>query len=146
MAAQPQTQPRPLTREEIYGEVRAALVESLAIDDEEATPEARLTEELAAESIDNLDITFRLEKRFRLRIENDSLFPLTSFGMQSHDEYFMINKTIYTPEKIAGFKTTHPHLDLREFEAQPPTRNLMASVTVGSLVTYIERRLSEQNG
>ena len=61
------------TESEIFEKVRGAVVEALAVDDEEVTPEARLTEDLGAESIDFLDIAFQLEKAFGIQIKPNEL-------------------------------------------------------------------------
>ena len=53
------------TQEEIFEKIRTALVDALGVDDDEVTPEATLVGDLGAESIDFLDIVFRLEKAFK---------------------------------------------------------------------------------
>ena len=51
--------------DEIYGKVARVLVEALGVDEDEITPAATLQGDLGAESIDMLDIVFRLEARVR---------------------------------------------------------------------------------
>ena len=63
------------TKEEIFDKVKDALVEALGLDDDEVTPEATLVGDLGAESIDFLDIVFRLEKGFEIKIPRGELFP-----------------------------------------------------------------------
>ena len=63
------------SKEEVFEKVRAALVEALGVDDEEVKPEATLVGDLGAESIDFLDIVFRLEKSFDIKIPRGELFP-----------------------------------------------------------------------
>ena len=53
-----------VTRDEIYKKVKDVLVDALGVDEEEVTPQATLRGDLGAESIDFLDIVFRLEKAF----------------------------------------------------------------------------------
>ncbi len=50
------------TKAEVFEKVKEALVEALGVDDDEVTPEATMVGDLGAESIDFLDIVFRLEK------------------------------------------------------------------------------------
>ena len=64
------------TKEEVFTKVRGALVEALGVDEEEVTPGAKLVGDLGAESIDFLDIVFRLEKAFDIKIPRGELFPL----------------------------------------------------------------------
>ena len=61
--------------EEIFEKVQETLVDALGLDDDEVTPEATLIEDLGAESIDFLDIVFRLEKAFDIKIPRGELFP-----------------------------------------------------------------------
>ena len=63
------------TSEEILSKVQEALVDALGVDDDEVTPEATLVGDLGAESIDFLDIVFRLEKAFEIKIPREELFP-----------------------------------------------------------------------
>jgi acyl carrier protein len=63
------------TKEEVYTKVQGALVDALGVDEEEVTPGARLVGDLGAESIDFLDIVFRLEKAFDIKIPRGELFP-----------------------------------------------------------------------
>ena len=63
------------SRDEIFEKVQAALVDALGVDDDEVTPEATMVGDLGAESIDFLDIVFRLEKAFSIKIPRSELFP-----------------------------------------------------------------------
>ena len=63
------------TQDEIFEKIQVALVDALGVDDDEVTPEATLVGDLGAESIDFLDIVFRLEKAFDISIPRDELFP-----------------------------------------------------------------------
>ena len=63
------------TREEIFSKVQEALVDALGVEDDEVQADATLQDDLGAESIDFLDIVFRLEKSFDIKIERGELFP-----------------------------------------------------------------------
>src|SRR5438132_13891901 len=65
--------------EGIYGKIVKVLVESLSVDEDHITPAARLQGDLGAESIDFLDIVFRLEREFGVRIPRGELFPESVF-------------------------------------------------------------------
>ncbi len=64
--------------DDIYGKVTQVLVESLNVDEGDVTPKATLQGDLGAESIDFLDIVFRLEREFSIRIPRGELFPVIS--------------------------------------------------------------------
>ena len=63
------------TKEEVFEKVRTALVDALDVDEEEVLPKATMVGDLGAESIDFLDIVFRLEKAFGIEIPRSELFP-----------------------------------------------------------------------
>ena len=64
-----------MTREQILQEVQGVLVDALGVDEDEVTPDATLMADLGAESIDFLDIVFRMEKAFGIKIPREELFP-----------------------------------------------------------------------
>ena len=63
------------TYDEIFGKVQATLVDALGVDEDEVTRAATLQGDLGAESIDFLDIVFRLERNFGIKIPRGELFP-----------------------------------------------------------------------
>ena len=65
--------------DDIYGKVTQVLVESQNVDEGDVTPAATLQGDLGAESIDFLDIVFRLEREFSIRIPRGELFPESVF-------------------------------------------------------------------
>ena len=64
-----------MTETEVFEKVKETLVDALGVDDDEVKPDATLTGDLGAESIDFLDIVFRLEKSFAIKIPRGELFP-----------------------------------------------------------------------
>ena len=67
------------TQDEIYSKVSATLVEALNVDEEDIKPTSTLQGDLGAESIDFLDIVFRLEREFGIKIPRGELFPESIF-------------------------------------------------------------------
>ena len=57
-----------MTRDEIFKNIQEILVDALGVDEEEVTPTARLQADLGAESIDYLDISFKIEQVFGIKI------------------------------------------------------------------------------
>ena len=92
----------PMTHDEVFAKVKDVLTTALAVDDEEVTPEARVSEDLGAESIDFLDISFRLEKAFGIKINKGDLFPENLF---TNPEYVANGKI--TPKGIAELQSAH---------------------------------------
>ncbi len=127
----------PLSREEIFDSVRETLVEALAVEPDEVTENAKLTEDLGAESIDFLDIVFRLEKCFNIKIPRGELFP---DELLNNPEYVSNGKL--TPIGLAKIKQTMPHADFSTFEADPDVNRMPDLFTVKTLVNYVQTKLA----
>ena len=125
-------------KEEIYAKVKDGLVEALSVDDDEVTEGASLTRDLGAESIDFLDIVFRLEKSFGIKIPRGDLFPE---NLLSNPEFVQDGKL--TKAGVGELKKRLPYADLSEFEENPVVSNLGDVFTVGMIVAYIESRLKD---
>lgn len=59
--------------DDVLNTLRVVLQEALEVPLEEITPDAHIIDDLGAESIDLLDIRFRLEKSLQIRITNEEL-------------------------------------------------------------------------
>jgi acyl carrier protein len=126
-----------LSRDEIMEKVREALVDALGVDEDEVVPTARIGADLGAESIDYLDIVFRLEKAFNIKIPRGDLFPdniLTS-------EEFVQNKKL-TEKGLAELKARMPFADLAKFEQNPNVDDIADLFTADMIVRYVEAKLA----
>ena len=126
------------TTDEIFGKVQQTLVDALGVDDDEVTPEATLIADLGAESIDFLDIVFRLEKNFDIKIPRGDLFPES---LASADSAF-IQDGLVTSEGIDELRTTMPHANVDKLAADPKVENIQDLFTVDLIVKFLEARLS----
>lgn len=125
-----------MTRDEIFSKIKDVLVDALGVDDDEVTPEARLTKDLGAESIDFLDITFKLEQAFGFKIPQGELFP---DGAAQDPQYVQDGKV--TEKGLAEMKRKLPHIDFSEFQKNPRLADIGNVFTVDVLVNYVERKL-----
>src|SRR3954466_1444253 len=99
------------TKDEVFTKVQSALVEALGVDEEEVTPSATLVGDLGAESIDFLDIVFRLEKSFDIKIPRGELFPEDILTNADYVEDGKINAA-----GLVKLKERMPFADLSGFE------------------------------
>src|SRR5215217_1290430 len=125
------------TTDEIYSKVSATLVEALNVDEDEISPKATLQGDLGAESIDFLDIVFRLEREFGIKIPRGELFPESIF---QGDPEFVQNGRV-TPRGLDELRTRMPFADLSAFEKSPEVSNLGELFTVDLITRYIEGKL-----
>src|SRR5438309_4877192 len=126
------------TQEEIYTKVSATLVEALNVDDEDIQPTSTLQGDLGAESIDFLDILFRLEREFGIKIPRGELFPESIF---QGDPDFVQNGRV-TDKGLAELRQRMPFADLSKFESNPEVTQLGELFTVELITRYIEGKLS----
>lgn len=124
------------TKDEVFEKVRTALTDALGVDDEEVTPEATMVGDLGAESIDFLDIVFRLEKSFNIQIPRAELFPE---DILTNAEYVKDGKV--TPTGVAELKKRMPFADLSKFESNPVVQNFGNLLTVSDLCRYVETKV-----
>src|SRR6516162_11469140 len=111
---------------EIYTRVCARLVEALNVDEEEITPTATLQGDLGAESIDFLDIVFRLEREVGIKIPRGELFPESIF---QGDPDFVQNGRV-TEKGLDELRTRMPFADLSKFEQNPEVSAISDLFTV----------------
>jgi len=127
-----------MSRDEIFQEVQEVLVDALGVDDDEVVAEATLMGDLGAESIDFLDIVFRLEKAFGIKIPREELFPAESL-MNNPD---FVNNGKFTEAGLTEMREKIPHTDLTAFENDPDINKLGDLFTVGAIVNYIDSKLN----
>ena len=126
------------TQDEIYTKVSDTLVEALNVDKEEIKPDATLQGDLGAESIDFLDIVFRLEREFGIKIPRGELFPESIF---QGDPEFVQNGRV-TDKGLTELRQRMPFADLSQFEKNPELSHLSDLFTVNLITRYIEGKLS----
>lgn len=126
------------TRDEILDKVRTTLVDALGVDDDEVTPSATLVGDLGAESIDFLDIVFRLEKNFGVKIPRGELFPE---NLAAADSSFVKDGRV-TESGIAELRRRLPHADIDQLAADPQVEKIQDLFTVDMIVNFIERKLA----
>ncbi len=124
------------SKDEVFDKVREALVDALGVDDDEVTPQATMVGDLGAESIDFLDIVFKLEKGFDIQIPRDELFPddiLTSA------EFVQDGKV--TEPGLVKLKERMPFADLSKFEQNPLVQDFGNLLTVQDLCNYVSSKV-----
>jgi acyl carrier protein len=125
------------TKEEIFSKVQEALVDALGVEEEEVTPEATLQGDLDAESIDFLDIVFRLEKAFDIKIERGELFPEDILTSTDYVDEGRVNAA-----GIVKLKERMPFADLTKFEKDPVVQKLGQQLTVQDMCNFVEHKLA----
>lgn len=125
--------------EQIYVKISRALTESLNVDEEDLTPNATLQGDLGAESIDFLDIVFRLEHEFGIKIPRGELFPESLF--QGAPEFVQEGRV--TDQGMVELRSRMPFADLEAFDKDRRLSAVSDLFTVNLLTRYVEWKLSQ---
>ena len=123
--------------EEILKKVQETLIDALGVDEDEVIPTATLIGDLGAESIDFLDIVFRLEKNFDIKIPRGELFPE---NLASADSGFVADGKV-TADGIAQLREKMPHANIDSFASNPLVSKLSDLFTVDMICRFIAARL-----
>jgi acyl carrier protein len=127
------------TQEEIYAKVSATLVDALNVDEEDVKPTSTLQGDLGAESIDFLDIVFRLEREFGIKIPRGELFPESIFAGDPES----VQDGKVTPKGLQELRARMPFADLSDFEADPQVSRISDLFTVELIARYIQGKLAD---
>ena len=126
------------TYDQIFEKVQATLVDALGVDEEDVTREATLQADLGAESIDFLDIVFRLERNFGIKIPRGELFPE---NLMADPDWVVDGKL--TAKGMEELKARLPFADLSKFQENPDVEKIGDLYTVDMLVQYVRSKLSD---
>lgn len=126
-----------MTRDEITERVADALVQALGASRSELTPQTSLAADLEAESIDFLDIVFRLEKEFGIEVGRGELFPQELL----RDPAMVVNGTL-TDAGVTALRQRFAFTDLSALKPGAAVDDLMNDLlTVQLIVDYVESKL-----
>jgi acyl carrier protein len=126
------------SREEIHTAVQEAVVDALGVSEDEVTPDATLLGDLGAESIDLLDILFRLERKVGVKIQAADLGAHVQGGIS--DEEFGDEQGKITPKGMAQLKKVMPQIDADELAGKLEAEKVMSLFTVQNLEEMVAQR------
>ena len=125
------------SEEEIFKTIQETLVEALGVDEDEVTEDATLVADLGAESIDFLDIVFRLDKAFDIKIPREELFPQDILTSADFVEDGKLNEA-----GLAELKKRMPFADLDKFAENPKVQEFGNILTVGDMVRFVASKVA----
>ena len=128
--------------EAVYVRVAEVLVQALNVDDDEIKPSASIQGNLGAESIDFLDIVFRLEREFGIKIPRDELFPESIF---QGDPQFVSDGKV-TEKGMGELRSRMPYADLSAFDKDRRLTAVSDLFTVDLVARYVGWKLARGNG
>jgi acyl carrier protein len=117
--------------------MRTMIADILAIDESEVRPEARFFPDLDGESLNLLELSFAIEKKYGVRID---------FGAMLANERLKANGGVLTPEALDWLRRTYPFVPLEKLGARPKPEALQDALTVDVLTRFVEHELQRLQG
>ncbi|MFQ5894127.1 MAG: acyl carrier protein [Nitrospinota bacterium] len=130
-----------MDKNQVFDEVRAIIVEALGVDEEKVELTTRLIEELDAESLDFLDIVFRLERSFGIKVPRGEIERKARGGLS--DEEFEHNGMI-TPKGLEVLQCVLPEVDPIYFKEGLAVKDIPRLFTVETFYNIVLVKLNEQ--
>ncbi len=122
------------SRSETEARILSIVADALDRPVEQVTRDSSLVDDLGAESIDFLDIVFRLESAFGLKIPEEEIWEGSFDGVGDDPDAIA--------ERLAQLKARRPGFRWDRIPARPSRADLPRLITVETIVEYVERRLS----
>jgi acyl carrier protein len=132
-----------MSSNDVHKSVQEAVVGALGVSEDEAGPDATLMDDLGAESIDLLDILFRIERSTGVKIAASDLGEYMQGGIP--DERFSDANGLITAEGMAHLKTVMPQIDeglVGKLEAE----HVISHFTVHNLGDMVAQRAAASAG
>ena len=132
-----------MDEKEIFEKVKKSIVDALGSDEKDVRPEALLFDDLGAESLDLLDIIFRLEKAFTIKLPRTSIQKkfLAAEGLTEKDMIVDGALTALGAEKL---REKMPEVDRERIHEGFHVDDIPLLFTVQTFVTMVKRALLEK--
>jgi acyl carrier protein len=124
-------------RNEVDTRIAKVLSQALGVERDEIKPSATLQGDLGAESIDFLDIAFRLEREFGIKIPRGELFFVPVFQGKPG----LVRDGHLTDEGLSALRAHMPYADLTHLEREPRLIKIDDLFTVDLLASYVRWNL-----
>ncbi len=129
--------------EQIRAGVCECVAAALNLSPEVVAPEKRVISDLGADSLDLLDITFRLEQRFKISISPRDMERRTRAKLNGTP---LDVDGVYTPEAIREFRAAMPEIPPEEFVEGLTVADFPRLFRVATLMNLVTRLMKEQRG
>jgi acyl carrier protein len=131
------------TQTEIYDATKDAVVGALGVGEDEVTPDATLMDDLGAESIDLLDILFRIERSTGVKVQASDIGEYIQGGIS--DDEFGNEEGILTDKGFDQLKTAMPQIDDAQ-RGQMRAEEVINHFTVQNLADLVASRAGGDGG
>jgi acyl carrier protein len=125
-----------IDREALQARVVAIVAEALDVESSTVKPYSSLIDDLGAESIDFLDVVFRLETAFSIRIPEDEIWKGSLGSLDPNDPAGMM-------DAIARLRERMPEFRWDRLPAQLTRQDLPRLITIQTIVDYLYTHLPD---
>ena len=130
-----------MENKELLTGVRKCLQDCVRVDLNEIQPDARLIDDLGADSLDLLDITFSLERHFGIKIKRGEIERIAREGIPP--EEFEENGLL-KPKGVERIRQALPEVPLDSIHEGMHTSQIPYLFTVETMARIVERGLAEK--
>ena len=127
--------------EGIWAKVQEAFAEALGFDEDEIEFGSKIIEELEAESLDFLDIAFRLERAFDIKIPRGGI---EQAAREESEGDYLNEDGVLTANAIEKLKEVMPEVPAAEFTADLKPTDIPHLFRVGTFYNLVIRLLAEK--
>lgn len=132
-----------ITEDKVLDSVRQSVGEALGVPVGEVLPAATLFDDLGAESIDLLDILFRIEKRTGVKIKAADVGEYVQGGIP--DELFGDENERVSEIGLAYLKKIMPQIDVDALRGNLEAEKVMNLISVQNLADMVATRSPKSN-
>jgi len=126
---------------EVFEKVRACFVEALGVDAEEVTMKSKVIDDLGAESLDFLDIAYRLEQTFKIKIPRGEIKQKSQEGMNATE---WEKDGLLTEKALAKIREVMPEVDPADVKAGLRAKDIPRLFTVETFYNMVVKLLAEK--
>ena len=130
-------------RPEIFEKVRDCFVEALGVEPDEVTLKSRVIDDLGAESLDFLDIAYRLEQTFKIKIPRGDIKTKSQQGLDASE---WEKDGLLTEKALAKIREVMPEVDPANVKAGMRAKDIPRLFTVETFYNMVVKLSAEKQG
>jgi acyl carrier protein len=133
----------PVDRDEVFSVVRTCFAEALGLEQDEVTLDAYVIDDLGAESLDFLDIAFRLEEAFVIKIPRGDIQRQAEEEAAEGDEPFEVDGVL-TELGLRKLRESLPEVPAEKFVQGLTVREIPMLFTVETFVNLVIKLVQDK--
>jgi acyl carrier protein len=129
-----------MENKQIFDIVVNALSETLGVEMDEVTADATLLGDLGAESLDLLDVLFRIQRKLEIKLSMKDITEMIQGGIP--DEEFGAENGLISDKGLDQLKKSLPQINIEELRGKFEAERVLTLFTVNNLTHLVIERMS----